>query len=57
MKFLTLGVLLAVTLVSLAGCHWHHRRGRDHHYRSFNSSQSVDQLAHSRRAVNVSDNT
>jgi len=35
MKTFLLGVLLAVLLVPLAGCHWHHFRHHrgGHHYR------------------------
>jgi hypothetical protein len=51
MKRIALGVLLAVTALSLAGCHWRYRRWRDHHYRSFNSSQPVDHLASNPRAA------
>jgi hypothetical protein len=51
MKTITLGVLFAVALVSVSGCHWRHRRWRNYHERSFNSSQPVDQVAQSQRAV------
>jgi hypothetical protein len=51
MKTIALGVLFAVTIVSLAGCHWRHRRWRNHYDRSFNATQAVDQVAQSRRAA------
>jgi hypothetical protein len=50
MKTIALGVLLAVTLVSLAGCHWRHRRWRDYHDRSYNSQPS-NQLARGQHAI------
>ena len=51
MKTIAWGVLLAVTIVSLAGCHWRHRRWRNHYDRSFNTTQSVHQVAQSQRAA------
>jgi hypothetical protein len=56
MKTITLGVLFAVVLVSVSGCHWRHRRDRNYHHRSYNSQSNVDQLAINRRAANAERN-
>ncbi len=46
MKFLAIGVLFAVTLVSISGCHWRHRRWRDHDHRHrYSYLQSGDMYA------------
>jgi len=42
MKAIAIGVLLAVTLVSVAGCHWRHRRWRDHNDRNHYSQYNGD---------------
>jgi hypothetical protein len=47
MKTIALGVLFAVTVVSLAGCHWRHRRWRDYHDRHYGSALGSQQVAQS----------
>ena len=53
MKIMTLAVLFAVAVVSVSGCHWRHRRWRDHHDRSYNAQSSAHQLAAAHGAVNT----
>jgi hypothetical protein len=41
MKTLALTLLVAMGLLAVSGCHWHHRRHR-HHSHSFNAPPSAD---------------
>jgi hypothetical protein len=50
MKTIALGVLFAVGLVSVTGCHWRHRRWRNYHEHSYNSQRAADQLARAQQA-------
>jgi hypothetical protein len=57
MKIMTLGVLFAVALMSVSGCHWRHRRWRNYHDHSYNAQPSANQLAIDQRAVNTESNS
>ena len=48
MKTLAIGMLFAAALVSVAGCHWRHRR--DYRDYSYNSYHNGDRYVRNQRA-------